>query len=528
MSRRADEIRDEMLDEMRLAFEARGQRAEVTERSLLWVIASAVALELEGIEAQAEAAGLEAFPSSASDEGVLRHVDASGLDRVQPSRAVLRVRVQGPPSSYGLGVPAGRQLTDAQGQLFDEATEGEYLSFDAAGFGWMKVVAHRAGAAGNLDAGAVLRWQGAPVGMGPTAVVGAGPGDTSHLLVLGSDLESMASLRSRAVAWRRERAHAGNRADWHGWGKAVEGVGDFFVWPRTFAAPGRAWRSNQPGVVTTVPLAAVPPEDSYVQRPDGLAGLGLAPTYSRVPSDALCQRVRRSIEGTHDAGGRPLPSALQRPLRPVGLAAENYLVRAPDVRVVDVTVALATDPAVAPWPWSATAPSVRQVMAATASALTLDNAVGIVPGTRLAVEVGLGVVRGGFWLATVATVVGDVVTLARPLPAVPVVGAEVRPDCGLWDATRALVLRVFDQLGPGDAPTDDSADGVHIFSQRYPRPTDQCPDRLFTSMLVAPVQRLAGVVGVEVLDVEAGPGTSTAPSPLLLLVPGMVRVRRSG
>lgn len=516
MSRTADQITDDLCANLQTEFTAIGERVVTAPRSPMRAVASALSLEIEGAEAEAAAARLEALPGTASEDGVLAHADAAGLVRVEASRAVLRIAVTGTPSTTGT-VPDGKQLTSPTGLLFN-ATAGD-VAFDGSGVGYTTVTARDTGAAGNLALDTVLTWQGAPSGFGATAATALASGDTTHVLVVGADLEDVGTeLRARAVAWWKERAQGGNRAEWAENVGRVEGVGDAFVWPRA-TVRASVFRPNLPGVLIVIPLAPAPASTSYVQNSDGTLGLGLSPAYSRIPSDTLRTRVRTYIEGTHDRSGVPVPSALQKQRRPAGMGADNWQCRAPSTSTQNITLALSTDPAVAPWPWGVTNASVRYIASATTTALTLDDVTDLAAGSRLAVDLGTSHIRGAFWLARVQGVVGSVVTLTTPLPVAPSVGAEVRPDCGLWAEARAASLGIVDNLGPGDAASDLAS----IPSQRYPRPSDHGPDRLFTSRLVAAAQNIVGVAGVSV----NAPATSAVPivtTPLLLVVPGVFKI----
>lgn len=516
MSRTAEEIRDDLLANLQAEHTAIGKRIVTAPKTPYYALAAAIGLEVEGPEAEAAAARLEAFPSTASDDGVLNHAEASGLERVQASRAVLRIAVTGTPST-SLAVGAGKELTSPAGLLF-EATD-ETVTFDGSGDGFTTATARDAGAAGNLDLGAVLTWQGAPAGFGATATTALASGDASHILVVGADLEDVGTdLRARAVAWRKERAQGGNRSEWVENVGAVEGVGEAYVLPRSRMVGG-SWRANLPGCLVVIPLAPAPASTSYVQNSDGTLGYGLRPSTTRVPTSDLLTRVRNYIEGTHDAAGVPVPSALQKQRRPAGMAAANWYERAPSTLPTLVSLQLSTDPSVAPWPWGVDDYPVRAIVSATTTALTLDDATGIRAGSRLGVDLGTSVIRGGFWLARVQSVVGDVVTLTSALPSAPSAGAEVRPDCGLWSAARAAVLGVIDALGPGDVlPTEE-----YIPSQRYPRPADTGNDKLYQSRLSAAAQALTGVSGVQVQY----PLTSSVPlvsTPLLLVTAGKFRI----
>ena len=97
---------------------------------------------------------------------MLRHADLNGIPRIAASRAVLRARTVGTPSST-LVIPAGKTLTDAQGLVY-LATAGNVVT-DGSGFGFFVVTARDAGGEQNLPVNATLTWQnGAPAGMAGT------------------------------------------------------------------------------------------------------------------------------------------------------------------------------------------------------------------------------------------------------------------------------------------------------------------------------------------------------------------------
>lgn len=524
MPRTRDEIRESILDRLRAAYAPR--RILTAPKSFFWALAEALALEQEGAEATAAAAPLEAFPATASDEGVLRHVDWSGLTRQPASRAVLRVRVTGTPGAT-VEIADGDELASVEGLLF--LAEPASLVLDGSGYGFISVAARDVGAAANLAAPAVLTWTSAPAGLASTATVMAAPGDTSSLLLAGAELESIEALRERVTLWRKEKAQAGNRSDWVGWATSVSGVGSAYIYPRTRRVSngvgGYNWSYAVHGSLVLMPLAPAPGADTYVQNADGTMGLGLSPDFSRLPSELLRVYVGDYIEGTRDAAGAPVPEALQEQLRPATLAPGNYELGAPLAAETNITIRVTADPAIALWPWG-TDGSPRTVLSSTTNTLTLSDATGITAGSRLAVRVGTNVVRGGWWiLRAAAAPVGAVVTLTTPLPAEPGVASQVRPDCGLWDEIRRRVLQHFDGLGTGDtqvpvSPYYPDRDVVQIMSARYPRPNDAGRDRLFLSDLIALIEAIPGVVGVEISD----PTGTVIPTTGVLLTPGLITV----
>lgn len=513
MSRTADDIRDDLLENLQTEFTAIGERVVTAPKTPFYALGNAIALEIEGAEAEASAARLEVFPATASEDGVLNHAEFDGLTRIPASHAQVRVRGTGTPSTT-VPVAAGKQLTDAQGLVFN--ADAASISFDGAGVGYTTVTARDTGAASNVALGAVLTWQnGAPAGVSSTMTAAPASGESTHLLIVGAELEDIEDFRERVKLWRKERKQGGNRGEWAGWAEEVEGVGLACTYPRAWYYSA-TWRYGTPGTLTMIVLASAPPDDSYVQNSDGTLGLGLQPTYTRVPTTTLRTRVKDYIEGRVDTAGRAVPTLLQVQKRPVGIAEANWTSTWFNSASTAVTVNLEVDPGVAPWPWSTT----RTVSASTTTTLTLNDATNLPVGARLAVALGTDDIRGGWWLATVQSVVGSVVTLTAAMPATAAVGAEVRPDPGLWDEIRRIVLQLFDQLGTGDTPMNSPAS---IDSARYPRPADRGPDRLTAAAIIAAVEGLAGVANVTVT--LPGGGSYVAPDPGYLLVPGAIRLQ---
>jgi hypothetical protein len=448
--------------------------------------------------------------TSASDDGTAREAASAGR---------VTLPVTGPLSA---STPVnGATLSAASGLRFTpiDGTTGEPLveiSTDGAGAAVITLEAQTPGTDGMVAAGTILTWATAPTGFGSTATVSA-------VVRAGENAETDVELQARLIARRRERPGSGNRSDWREWGIAVAGVGELFVYPRTRITNAGDWIFQAPGCVVLEPVTPAPDADSYVQNNDGTVGAGLDPDATRIPSTDLCDLVRGYLDGTLDAEGNAVPEASQVQLYPAAMNPDNLDIRPPAMGAVAVEVRISTEPSVAPWPWGQSNPTIRNVVTATTTALTLDDVTGIRANQQLAVNVGTTYVRGGWWVAAVASVVGSVVTLASPLPVAPGAGVDVRPDCGLWNAVREAVLKVFDGLGPGDSRVvneDTSLGAVDTASARYPRPPTW-PDKLFPSTLVTRIGEIPGVVGVEVV----APDGIRTPVPGRLLVPTTILVR---
>lgn len=273
------------------------------------------------------------------------------------------------------------------------------IDTDVDGIVTITVEAEEAGEAPNLSSATVLTWSSAPTGFAAT--------DTATALVRrGENAETDAALRERLLDRRRERPASGNRAEWRERERVVAGVGDA-VYPRTHIDGLDTWLLGTPGCIVIEPLGPAPADDAYVQNGDGTLGAGLAPGLTRVE------------------------------LFPATSDPDNVDIRPAAVVPVTARVRLATEPSIAPWPWGQTSSSLRNVVSATTTALTLDDVTGIVANRQLAVNVGTAYIQGGWWVATVASVMGSVVTLATPLPVAPSGG----PTCGRTAGSAAPCAR---------------------------------------------------------------------------------------
>lgn len=496
--RSRDAIRDSILGGLQTRAAAIGRRLLTSKRTLVYLLADALGVELEGLEAAAAAMVLEIFPDTASPDGVAHHGNVYGIDRLPAVAAQLRVAVAGPPST-SVAIPAGRRLTTAGGVTY--APTDTAVTLDGAGAGSVAILATLPGVAGTLAPGVTLTWSSAPTGLASTATV-------AEILTDGEDEEPIAFWAARIMARLRERPASGNRADWCAVALEVDGVGEAFVHPCTRPSPLTA---GVLGCVTLLPVAPAPAADSYVQNPDGTLGAGLAPATSRRPSQALCDAVNGYIDGTRDRHGAVAtrdewyPATIDR--------ADWGAVRA-EPSTVDVTIELLTDGGVSDFAFD----GARTVTSVTsASRMVLDSVASIAAGTRLAFALPTSTIRGGWALAQVATVNSGTleITLDHPLPAAPALGAAVRADPGQWDAARAAVLRHFDGFGPG-APSGLGR------SARFPAKSPTALADLIPTRLVVEMLKLANVIDA---DVPSPSTTQIAPLGRIIL-PGVITITR--
>lgn len=529
-ARTAATIRDVLLGRWRARYLALTPPRDlsITEGSDAYNLADAFAHELAGLELGAQQAAMRVLIRTSSGADLDRFAEDDGTARRAATTARLSVRVSGPSSST---TPVGGATLASSAALrftpIDADTGAVLTSIvtDGAGVADITVEAVDAGALGNLAAGTVLTWSSAPTGFAAT-------GSITAASRLGLNAESDAALRQRLLERLREKPGGFNRSQIRELGILFAGVGECFVYCRArrmlAALPVQF---DYPGVVTIMPVNPAPADDSYTQS-GVTTGQGLSAAYNRVSTSNFAGQLLEYFKGERDVLGTAVPEALRQELIPASMLPSNLFSLPPEEVVVPVTVRVTLDPSVAVWPWGLTGSAARLVTASTTTYVDVDDATGIAAGTRIAVKLGRGFVRGGWWLATVLSVVANRITFTSALPTAPSPDSDgdayVRPDPGLWDAIRRAVLMLFDSLGPGDARDDGTVSAglitggtLNVPSGRYPRPTTaSSPETLFTSRISQAVQAVDGVLGVTVYE----PSVDRTPAPGRLLVPGQIIV----
>lgn len=516
----AAQIRDEMLRDLRARMLALGEDVATEEGTPIYNEFHSFALALEPAEFLAGQAaaritlagqfGVE-LDTSAADEGTTR-LPASAARRV--------VRAVGPASTS----TATNGATLSVGALRFvpvDADTGEPLAAvttDGAGYAEFTVECETLGTDGNVDLGTVLTWSTAPTSYGSTALV-----ITGAEAVDGEDVEDDNALRQRVYGLRRHRPGSGNPAEWRAWALACAGVGDAFVHPVTQPPdpPGRPdFTIEKQGCVSVIVVRPPPAADSYVQNADGTLGAGLDPTYSRRPSQGLCDNVAKFITGEFDSEGNPVRSAARRQLYPATIHRENWGVVRPDFSAANVTIGVITSGGTPDFAFDGT----RTVTAAAdATHVTLSSTSFVVVGTGLAFYFGavdvLGrpsVIRGYWATAVVSAKSGADLTLATPLPAVPSVGALVRADpARLWRAISAVPLALIDSLGSG-------APGGLGQSARYPDTRDGAKAAIVPSRLLTAVLAIPGIEDAEIV----APAATSALGLGVVAEPGIITIQR--
>ena len=197
--RSADEIRDSFLLTLRGEHEAIDQRVVTAPRTPYYILATALALECEGAEFQGDAARKEAFPDTASEAGVLKHAEFSGVIRGAAARAVVRVQATGTPSTSG-AIASGKTVTGETGLVYLVNESGWAL--DGAGNGFLSLTARDAGAGHPaLHARLFMHYCAlraeAGAECGPLALIEHGQAQTRG--VMGSSTVLVATLQAATI-----------------------------------------------------------------------------------------------------------------------------------------------------------------------------------------------------------------------------------------------------------------------------------------------------------------------------------------
>lgn len=512
-------IRDRALEIWRDRYLARGEDLDVSEGSDAYNEIDALALEFEGLGLGAQEAARRVLLRYATGQDLDDFAEDDGTARKAASAARRVIRVSGPVSST---TSVGGATMSTAGLLrwapISPTTGAAVTAITTDGSGNADVTFECAtpGVVGNLTTGTVLTWSSAPTGFAATGTVVAGSGARQ-----GEDSEGDLALRNRLLERRRERPASGNRADVREWARAVAGVGDAFVHPCT--QPPSPTRTSpvagKLGCWIVCPVSPPPSAESYVQNADGTLGAGLDPSYTRRPTQALCDDVAGYIDGTLDANGNAVDASAQRQLYPASIDRTNWDVLRAAPAVVDVTVELMTA-ATSDFAFDGT----RTISSVTSSSrMILSSVASLGIGSKLAFnfastdENGPTTIRGGWALGEVLTVNTGTreITLVSPLPAVPAPGALVRSDPGVWAAVLAAVLAYFDALGVA-APTGLGR------SERFP------PTSWGAIANVVPSRMLAAALGVSGVT-DAGivaPSATSSPALGYLAMPGVITIQR--
>jgi hypothetical protein len=416
------EIRDALLADWSARYQQLGKTLLTIQGSDAYMLAEALALELEGLEAQALQLTHEILPDEASTEFLDRHGSVDGVARVHAVAAVLSIEISGTPNAtvtFGSSV-----LVSTAGLRYTPSSATKLL--DGAGKGTLNFTCTTAGTTGNQADLAVLTWSSTPTDANPTATV-------QSTVTAGADAELDAAYATRIVQRRQERPASGNRADWRQWVRDCTGVLDAYVYPLLHPSLG----AGTLGAVTVLGVGPVQ---------------GDSTTNTRVLDGSKLTDIAAYLEGTKDPLGNTLAAAAQKMLRPVTMAAGDYAIEAvlTSSQNVDATLVMASAYA---FPFTGTMTE-EATVGSTTTVLYVNGDQTAKNGKAVLVKVGTSNIRGGYQMITLPNgTFGGVYTtfnLTTPLVAAPVASSTVYPAPPNWPQIRAAVFAYFDSLGPGD------------------------------------------------------------------------------
>lgn len=491
VGRSRDTIRDALLTAWSAEYAALTppKTLNVTPGSWAYLLASAVAVVLEGQEAQAAQVDRDILPDQASPDALARHGYVWGIERSPGVKAALLLDVTGTLSTT-VTIPANTILTYSDGTRY-VATDAS-VALDSAGEGQIAAQAEAYGAAGTRATGDALSFVSAPTGLNTAASV-------DSTTTEGADPDSDEEYAAAILAQLQERPGAGNRADWAAWCSAYTALGEVqqeFVYPlyqppSPFVA-GTPGTEGVPGYVTVL---VVGPAQGDSINDTRLFGLSPGSRYTG---------MMNYIEGAVNSSGTVITNGIQ--LRPVTLPIGNYSIEVPSVSTQDVVVQCTMNAANA-FPFSAT-PAIHASSTTTSVVVTGNYSSSGTDLSSLAalVNVGTGNYRGGYYKTTLGTGVynGGTDRTAFPVSTLPgTPSGTMYPAPPNWSAIRLAVFAFFDSLGPGDATDPDSA--------RWPAPANT--DGGFPSVVYT--QALARVV----MNADNGVLSATTTTPAATVTP---------
>lgn len=471
-----DTIRDDYLRTLRSGLIARGvPNPNVTPDSDEYVRATALANELEVVEANAIVKADAAMPDTAEGEDLDVQLDAYGLARRGAAGSVGAVVFEASAASI---VATGTQLIDGAGLIYEVTTGGTYSNGDS-----IPIAAVSLGSETNHDDGDVLTWASAPTYSAPTAAVAAGG------LVNGVDAEDDDTARERLLARLRTPPKSGN---WQHVAEIAEesspSVQKAFVYP-----------AIQGGATLHVAVTAAP---TATDKTRDVATVTMTGTVVPYITGAMPEHVAMTITTVTNvevdvAIGMTLPAA--KTASPPG----------PGGGWLDGT----------PWPTRASSGycDVTSVTSTTQFAVNADAA----PTANVTRIAWLSPTEWKIYSALVTAVAGAgpyTVTIDTPFVGISV-GCYVWPQSVNQAAYAEAFLNSMKLMGPGEKSSNVSA---LIRGSRKPVPSLSWPYSLNATVL-----RGLSSVGDEVLDVSYLARSTTTPAvPAVVTDPPKILVPR--
>lgn len=434
--RTRDEIRDELLSQWSALYTAIGKRLLTSLGSYAYLLASAMGVQLEGLEAQAEQTARDILPDQAETNALNRHGYVYGIDRLPGTRATATVTVTGP-STGNVAITSGTQMVYSDGTVYDVTSAAVTLS-GGTPTGTISIRAALVGTTGTRAVADVLTFVSAPSGLNTTGVVATA--------VDGSNEESDEDYAARIISRMQERPASGNRADWKAWVEEYTGttIEDVYVYP-LLEPPATYPGTGTPDTPGTVTVVAVGPAQG-----DSTTNTRIVP-YDDTTRTAGTQLVNiteyllgdRLSDGTQPGDDNRIP--------PATMPDGNFSIEAINVTSAVNVLAVIVPPTAEPFEWTG---SFAVHATSTTTSLVVTGDARAANGKRALVFVGTSVIRGGYQQITLPSgsynggTGRTTFTLSSALLATP--SGNIYPGTAAWDDVRTAVFGYFDALAPGD------------------------------------------------------------------------------
>lgn len=463
------DIRDSILADWSTAYTQLGRSLLIVEGSPAYLWASALAIQLQGVEAQAEQVARDILPDEASDASLLRWGAVYAVERRPATAAEITVTVTAAIDG-AYSIPAGSLLVYSDGTSY--AVEDTTVTI-TGGTGTVSATAVLAGTAGTREVGDTLTWSVAPAGLDPTGTV-------ASLVTPGAAEESFPDYAQRIVEKLQERPASGNRADWRDWVEAYQGLAitDAYVYP-LLAPPAvypGAGTQNTLGTVTVVAVGPAQGSSTTNSRALGTPGQLLTGVVDYIEGD-------RTVMGVATTTGTQL--------RPVTMAPTDYSIEAISTVAQNVSITVMNAAAYSAG-WAS--PIVTAAGSTTTSLVTVGDNTALT-GKAALIPVSTSAARGGIQAFTFGNgVFGGVNTVFtqtgdNTLLTAPGAGVTIRPAPTNTTQIIEAIFAYFDALGPGD---------TQPVPTRWPDEATKGPATLYQSALSAAVQAVPGVLSVGV------------------------------
>lgn len=196
-----------------------GQVDARSPNTLLGAIARVQALAAWQQHLHLRAVADDLMVDTAGEEILPRHAAVWGVPRIPAAAAAGSATVAG---TNGTAIPAGTALLGPADVPYTTTASATV----SGGTATLAVAADAPGAAGNADAGAVLRLVSPIAGLSPQSATVAGGG-----LSGGLEPEALEDWRARVLARIRARSRGGSLTDYEEWARRAPGIGQVAVRP---------------------------------------------------------------------------------------------------------------------------------------------------------------------------------------------------------------------------------------------------------------------------------------------------------